>query len=189
MKVNVGCGRDIREGWWNIDGVPTVGVDQVVDLDRPDHWKFELGEPVTEWNVQHVIEHITNQLWLLEAMWEASAEGAVARFACPYGSSDDAWEDPTHVRPMYQSAWGYFASPSYWKADYGYRGDWRVEQVQLLVPAELIAGLSATEAFEVIRSRRNTVNEMKATLVAVKPARPPDKDLREPLNLQLVEVS
>ncbi len=186
MRVNLGCGRSVMAGWVNVDLVPGPGVDLVLDLDRPDRWKFDFWG-VTEWRAEHLIEHIRHPLWLWEAMWEASVPGATAWFACPHGGSDDAWSDPTHVRPMFEGSWSYASAPSYWKADYGYRGDWHVDMVTLTVPKAL-TDAHGDGAYELVRRGRNFVSEMQAEMTAIKPARPPDAELREPVNVTLLGV-
>ena len=89
----------------------------------------------------------------------------------PYGSSDDADEDPTHVRRLFLYSFSYFSQRGYWYADYGYRGDWETENIVLTVDAGRHAGKSFDQIFEEVRTQRNVVLEMIATLRAVKPAR------------------
>ena len=95
----------------------------------------------------------------------------------PHGASDDAWEDPTHRRAYFPGSFGYFSQPYYWRTDYGYRGDWQPEQVVLMVPAAECAGLSIDAIHRRTLRERNVVAEMEATLRAVKPIRPPRRDL------------
>lgn len=56
MKVNLGCGSEILEGWVNIDVRPLPGVDVVCDL--KDLSQFEDGS-WDECRMSHVIEHFT----------------------------------------------------------------------------------------------------------------------------------
>src|SRR5262249_34991940 len=101
-----------------------------------------------------------------------------ATFRTPYGSSDDADEDPTHVRRYFWGSWGYFSQPYYWRADYGYRGDWEVEDVVLTVDPEL-GGKSWQEGFQVVQRSPNVVRELVARLRAVKPIREPRRELQK----------
>ena len=95
----------------------------------------------------------------MQELHRIARPGAKAAFHLPYGSSDDASEDPTHVRLYFLNSFGYFSQPFYWRADYGYRGDWEVEDVVLTVDAEL-AGKSWDEVFRLVQRSRNVVKEM-----------------------------
>jgi len=81
----------------------------------------------------------------------------------------------------------YFAQPAYWRADYGYRGDWEPSSVTLLVPRAQNEGLSGEAILAKVHQLRNTALEVVA-LEAVKPIRPPDRTRLSStnVNLQLV---
>jgi SAM-dependent methyltransferase len=177
MRLNLGCGRDIRDGWVNIDSAPLPGVEYVVDFDNKP--SLDLTDDSVEYSEgSHVIEHLHSPLPFMQELWRVTKDGGTVQFRCPYGSSDDADEDPTHVRRMFPGSWGYFGQPHYWRADYGYRGDWQVEQIVLLIDPALNHlgddGLRFAMQFQ-----RNVVMEMVATLRAVKPAREPLRDLQQ----------
>ena len=179
MKVHLGCGRNIMPGWVNVDRSPLPGVDLVTELDDPN--KIMLPWPddsVDEYAIIHTLEHIRYPLPLMEELWRAAKPGATMTIACPYGSSDDADEDPTHVRRMFAGSWGYFGQPHFWRADYGYRGDWQPVRVELFMFPGL-EGCTDGELQSMIRFQRNVVAEMAATLRCVKPAREPRADLQE----------
>ena len=183
MRLNLGCGRDIRAGWVNIDAVPLAGVDHVVDLDADPALPFD-DSTVERIEGVHVIEHLHNPLPLMAELWRVAKDGAEAVFRTPYGSSDDADEDPTHVRRLYVQSWDYFAQPNYWRADYGYRGDWQPTRVVLRIGRDL-NDLAPEEVMWAVRHQRNVVAEMTAHLTAVKPARPPDRALQRAAGIVL----
>ena len=133
-KLHVGCGRNIMESWINLDIADLPGVDIVADLDNCKNVKLPLGnDSIDEFFVSHVIEHIRNPLDMMEELHRVASPDALAVFRCPYGSSDEAFEDPTHVRQYFLNSFGYFSQPFYWRADYGYRGDWITEKITLIV--------------------------------------------------------
>lgn len=177
MKLHLGCGRDIRAGWVNIDSVALPGVDHVIDLDNDPVLPFS-GDTVELIEGSHVIEHLHRPLPLMAELWRVAKPGALAVFRTPYGSSDDADTDPTHVRRLFANSWSYFAQPTYWRADYGYRGDWQPADVTLRINP-LLNDLSAEEVMWAVRHQRNVVTEMVARLTAVKPARPPQRELQQ----------
>lgn len=177
MKMNVGCGRNIMEGWVNIDSVALRGVDIVCDLnDRRAQLCCDPNQ-FDEFLLSHVIEHLTNPLAAMETLWDWAKPDALMTIRCPYGTSDDADEDPTHVRRMFPGSFHYFGQPYYWRADYGYRGDWIVEKCVLKINARH-GSVGDSWMTGLLNSQRNVVDEMVVTMRAVKPRRPPDRNLQ-----------
>lgn len=180
VRLNLGCGKHPMEGWVNVDAVDGPGVDLAWDLDSPLPLLPFPDDSVDEVYGSHVIEHITNVLPLMDALYRVCRPDARATFACPYGSSDDAWENPTHVRPMFVGSWGFFGQPNYWREDYGYKGDWVLEEVRLsITPSIKIPDDNLLALWLMVRHDRNVVAEMAATLRCNKPARPPDRTLQD----------
>lgn len=189
IRLNLGCGRDIKSGWVNIDRRAGQGIDMVVDLEALalNPLPFD-DDSVGELYMSHVIEHISNVLPLMEELYRVAKPGAEFIIKCPHGASDDADEDPTHVRRMFPGSFLAFAQPYYWRADYGYRGDWSTDAIDLVVPYEQHKGATVTAAMERIRNRRNQVVEIIATLRAVKPRRAQDMNLMTPCGMNLTMV-
>ena len=182
MRLNVGCGRDVREDWTNLDSVPLPGVDIYCDIERE---RIPLDDDsVDEFLMSHVIEHLTAPLPAMQELWRVAKPDASLTVRCPYGSSDDAFEDPTHVRQYFLNSFGYFSAPFYWRADYGFRGDWQPEEITLVI-APRLGGLAQDTILHRINTERNTVTEMIAVLRAVKPAREPKRELQVAPRLRL----
>ena len=187
VRLNLGCGRMILPGWVNVDIMPLPGVDVLADLNGLAENPLPFGEDsVDEILCSHTIEHIQNVLPFMQDLHRVARAGARAVFKVPYGSSDAAFEDPTHVRAFFLHSFEYFAQPCYWRADYGYRGDWETEKIELLVDARKMQDGDVACILEAISTRRNTVLEMTATLLAVKPVRRPDETHRSSPKLTLI---
>lgn len=177
-RLNVGCGRNILENWLNLDSAALPGVDLVADLEKLRETRIELpDDSVSEFLLSHVIEHVYDSLGLMQELWRVAMPGAVAVIRVPHGGNDDAWEDPTHVRAYFAKSFGFFSQPFYWRADYGYRGDWQPEKIRLVVDRKCFAGLSFPEAHAKIQIERNAVMEMICEMRAVKPIRDPRREL------------
>ena len=183
LRLNLGCGRDIRPGWVNIDCAPLPGVDHVTDFDAKPVLPFD-DSSVSRSEGSHVIEHLRDPLPFMEELWRVTGPDGLATFRCPYGSTDDADEDPTHVRRMFAGSWGYFGQPHFWRADYGYRGDWQPVTVTLSIFPGL-GGATDAELRSMVRFQRNVVAEMTAKLRCVKPRREPRRELQEKFALNL----
>jgi len=180
LRLNLGCGRRVLDGWVNVDAVALPGVDVVADLDRCRDVPLPFDDGGVEaFHLSHVIEHLRDPLGLMQELHRIARPGATAEIRCPHGANDDADEDPTHVRRMFPQSFGYFSQPYYWRADYGYRGDWQATRIELFVDRAVHEGTPVDTILERIRRERNHVIEMVAWLVAVKPIRPPDAALRD----------
>lgn len=169
VRVNLGCGRDVRDGWLNIDQFHSEGSDRPDLLCDFDTERVPLEDDSVDYvELIHVIEHLRNPLHVMEEVHRILKPNGMVHIACPHGSSDDAFEDPTHVRQYFPGSFLYFAQPTYWRADYGYRGDFDIERVELWVPK------GVTMIHTIVS--RNQVFEMKAWLKPVKPIREPNRD-------------
>lgn len=188
-RLHLGCGRDIRAGWINLDASPLPGVAVVADLDDCGKMPLPLADDsIDEFFGSHVLEHLRNPLPFMQELHRIASAGAKAVFRVPYGSSDDADEDPTHMRRYFLNSFHYFSQLAYRRADYGYRGDWETQSIVLTVAAEHYAGKSNEQMFEDIRSQRNVVMEMIATLKAVKPIRTPGSQEAAPLRVTISRI-
>ncbi|MBI1848737.1 MAG: class I SAM-dependent methyltransferase [Planctomycetes bacterium] len=188
-KLHLGCGRTPIPGWVNLDVMALPGVDVVADLD--DCKRTLLPFPENYFDLimgNHVFEHVRNTLALMEEMHRIAKPDAKFVIQLPYGSSDDAFEDPTHVRPYFINSFAYFSQPAYWRADYGYRGDWQPDRIVLRLKESRFRGRAADQVLEEVMSRRNVVVEMVANLTAVKPIRAPRRELlvAPKIDIQLV---
>jgi hypothetical protein len=86
----------------------------------------------------HVFEHVRDTLALMAELHRVAKPDARMILRLPYGSSDDAMEDPTHARTLFlKAASSISASPPIRAPTYGYRGDWAIESVKLVLPREL----------------------------------------------------
>src|SRR4030042_5350436 len=92
VKVNLGCGADIRKGWINCDKVDKPGINRVFDLtDMP--MPFE-DESVDIFLCSHVLEHILNYEDVIDDCVRALKPGGVLEIKVPYGTT----YTPYHVR-------------------------------------------------------------------------------------------
>jgi SAM-dependent methyltransferase len=96
MKVNLGCGKDIKKNWVNCDQHPLEGVNVVMNLDEFP-WPFE-DSSVDEIFASHVFEHVGKPIEFVLECWRILKKGGKATIVCPHWTSENAFTDPTHVR-------------------------------------------------------------------------------------------
>lgn len=188
-RLNVGCGSNPLEGFINLDGPwqPKADVHHDLETCGINDLPFQ-ANVFDEILMVHTIEHISNLLPLMQELYRVAAPGCILGIRCPHGASDDADEDPTHVRRLFPRSFAAFGQPYYFKADYGYRGDWRCDTVRLLVRRARFQALDKDQMARALSTERNVATEMIAQLEAVKPARTPrQEDLAWP-KIELVYV-
>lgn len=103
MKVNLGSGKDYRDGYINIDISERWKPDLVVDVSKC----------VPLYNVEEIIandvlEHIPDLVAAMANCLEMLKVGGVMRISVPYHLSLGAWQDPTHVRAFNENSWLYY---------------------------------------------------------------------------------
>ena len=189
LQLNLGCGRSPLAGWVNVDVAALPGIDVVADLDACKTTPLPFADgTVSRMQMLHVLEHIGDMLSLMQELHRIAEPGAKLLVRGPYGANDDAWEDPTHKQRLFVNSFTYFAQPTYWRADYGYRGDWETEKITLTMRRSENEGLPTQEVVRKVQQLRNVVVEMIVELVAVKPIRLTDRALMRatPITITLV---
>lgn len=192
-KLNVGCGGQPLPGFVNLDRMSYQHVDILYDLESGSKMEwFKHGYPsaheIVPENyfdrilVSHVFEHITNVFGMMTELWRVAKPGCSMVIKCPYGSSDNADEDPTHVRRIFKDSFQYFSQAWYGKNDYGYRADWDYVKRQFDLDGNVFDPSADAEAVGLaVAQLRNVVAEFIVELVAVKPARAPGFAPKDPI--------
>jgi len=113
-KLNLGCGKDIKQGYVNLDNVKLGGVDVVHNLNKvPYPFKDNTFEEIY---CSHILEHLNDIPAVLRELWRISKPGAKIVIKVPHFSSSSAWTDLTHRHPFGWMSLDYMA---------GNNTDWR----------------------------------------------------------------
>jgi predicted SAM-dependent methyltransferase len=191
VALNLGCGKNIlpaEQGWINVDCIKKDGVDVVCDLDdcRENPLPFE-NDTVSVVLLSHIIEHLHNVLPLMEEIHRVCKNGAQIVIRTPHGASDDAWTDPTHLRAYFPDSFGFFSQPYYWRADYGYKGDFKSEAVRLYIEKKELQHDTDQEIVRKVMHERNWVEEIEVIMSCVKPPREQKRHLQDPIKLHVLK--
>ena len=96
IRLNLGGGNTIKEGFYNVDLVKLPGVDIVADLNHP--LTAIPDDSVEEVYSRHTLEHVANFLGLMDEIHRITTEGAAIKIVVPHVSNPYAYSDPTHTR-------------------------------------------------------------------------------------------
>lgn len=97
-KLNIGCGNDYREGFWNID-IGACKKDADWDITQPLPVQDGAFDLII---ANHVLEHIPKEKFfpVFRELHRVLAPGGLLSFAVPRAGSDNFWTDPTHTMPF-----------------------------------------------------------------------------------------
>ncbi len=117
-RINLGSGKDYRQGFLNIDIDPSVPADLRLDLGvkqvlpariASGFGAFELmPDSIDEILAFDVIEHVADLVMLMTQCLALLREGGRMVITVPYDLSCGAWQDPTHVRAFNENSWLYY---------------------------------------------------------------------------------
>lgn len=110
-KLNLGCGKDIKEGYVNLDFVKGKGVDVVCDI---DHGKLPFSDNTfEEIFCSHVLEHVTDLPKTMKELKKISKNGGKIIIRVPHFSCGVSYRDPTHKRLFSYFTFDYFECEEY----------------------------------------------------------------------------
>lgn len=108
MRLNIGCGRDYREGWWNSD-IGSAKCDARHDI-RTERLPFE-DNSVELIYISGVLEQILENEHLIHAMNECNRvlkPGCFMEVVVPNARFAIAHQDPMDVRKFTRETFPYF---------------------------------------------------------------------------------
>ena len=104
-RLNLGCGKKIKEGYVNLDLYPLPGVDVVADINKALPFENDTFDEIL---TEHVLEHMTELDPLLHELHRITKKGGVIKIFVPHFTNFGAYTDPTHKR-----FFGYFTMDYY----------------------------------------------------------------------------
>jgi len=112
MKINLGTGTDIKEGYVNHDFVKLEGIDVIHNLDvYPWPWRDNTFDEVF---CSHVLEHVDDLPSAMKEIKRICIPGATIKIRVPHFSSGVSWRDPTHKRLFSYFTWDYFTDECFY---------------------------------------------------------------------------
>lgn len=114
LKLDLGAGKNKREGFKGVDVRPFEGVDIVADLTKEWPWA---DSSVEEVHCSHMVEHLTapQRIHFCNELYRVLKPGAKATIIAPHWSSCRAYGDMTHQWPPVSEFWFYYLDKG-WRA-------------------------------------------------------------------------
>ncbi|MBT3690759.1 methyltransferase domain-containing protein [Candidatus Woesearchaeota archaeon] len=95
-KLNIGCGKDSKPGYYNVDLIKFDGVDKVLDLDK---FPYDLpSDHFDEIYCKSVLQCVKNPTEVVSEFHRLLKKGGRLYFDVPHFSSKNCWKDITHRR-------------------------------------------------------------------------------------------
>lgn len=108
MKLDLGCGKNKKEGFIGCDQYAMEGVDKVFNIGA-EAWPFE-NDSVDEINASHFLEHLTQnqRAHFMNEAYRVMKAGAKATIITPHWASNRAYGDITHQWPAVSEMFFYY---------------------------------------------------------------------------------
>lgn len=128
LRLDIGCGKNKREGFVGVDQYQMDGVDNICDF-RKTPWRFypvgaegaasyvvEDGS-VEEVHCSHFLEHLTGveRVHFMNELYRVLRQGGKACVITPHWASNRAYGDPTHQWPPVSEMFFYYLSKDWRK--------------------------------------------------------------------------
>jgi predicted SAM-dependent methyltransferase len=101
MKIHLCCGKDIRNGWINVDAID-FGQEVIADIEQ--RWSFAANESVDHIYCKDGFEHVNSAEHLLEEAARVLKPGGMLQIWVPHYKNPSAYR-MTHKRLL---SWSYF---------------------------------------------------------------------------------
>ncbi len=115
LKLDLGAGKNGKEGFKKVDRRAFPGVDFVTDLN--EKWPWE-DSSVEEAHMSHTLEHFTGvkRVHVMNELWRVLKPGGKCQIITPHWCSSRAYGDFTHQWPPVGEMFYYYLSKT-WRKD------------------------------------------------------------------------
>ena len=119
-KLNLGCGKDYRQGYINADISYEVGADIVFDMTGGTLYSYDTFDEILVNNSLTQIASSNDFISVMNELWRICKPTGFIQIRVPYALHECAWQDPKDCRR--------FTDQSFTYMEYGHR---RYEQYGL----------------------------------------------------------
>jgi hypothetical protein len=149
LRLNLGCGKRSRPGFYGVDHLELPGVDIVADLNQP---LSKLPDnSVDEVYTRHALEHVGELLPLMSELHRVTRPSGRIEIIVPHFSNPYGYSDPTHIRFFGLYSFYYFSDED--------------DQPRRKVPSFYIPERFTVETVRIRPLKRSIVGRATASLV------------------------
>lgn len=117
LKLDIGCGKNKREGFHGVDMLEFEGVDTILNAGTT-RWPW-IDDSVEEVHCSHFLEHLTNldgkweRVHFFNELYRVMKKDAKCLLVIPHWCSERYYGDPTHKEPF--SEFGFYYLDPKWR--------------------------------------------------------------------------
>ena len=106
MKLNIGCGNKVIDGYLGVDKFQCDAVDYICDIEI-EELPFE-DSSVDAIMMDNAIEHFKDIPKVINELVRVSKKGCVIEIITPHFSALSSWIDPTHIHHLSYFSFDHF---------------------------------------------------------------------------------
>tara|TARA_Y100000034_G_C6874719_1_gene399846 strand:- start:343 stop:858 length:516 start_codon:yes stop_codon:yes gene_type:complete len=111
-KLNLGCGKDIKKSFINLDNIKLKGVDIIHDINKfPYPFKDNEFDEIL---CSHILEHVEDIIKTLRELNRITKNKGKIKIRSPHFSSGVGYWDLTHKRFFSYFSFDYFQDDCHW---------------------------------------------------------------------------
>jgi len=130
MKLNFGCGKKIKDGWYNVDLQKGEGIQKSFDFNQ---YPYPLKENSFSFVLlDNVLEHLDNPKRVLDELYNCSKAMAKIIIKVPYYNCKGAYNDITHKHFFNETSFDNLVNP---EKHYGIKSETKkfyVQKIELI---------------------------------------------------------
>jgi len=133
-RLDVGCGKNLRDGHIGIDKSSLSDAYFIIDVEK-EHLPY--GDfTVDSIYCSHTLEHIEDIIFVMNEFWRVLKWEGTIEIHVPHVDCELAWQDPTHKRYFNEHSWKFFCGNYIvkHKLDYGIKACFAPECVETYAP-------------------------------------------------------
>ena len=118
LILNLGCGKDIQDNWFNVDLRKVPGINLLYDLTKlPLPWKDNSVDGI---NAKDIVEHFIDVISFIDECGRILKVGGSLRIRTTYWKTENSFTDPSHYHFFTLQSFDYWDPATQIGKEYGW---------------------------------------------------------------------